>query len=136
MSREAMTRRICRALESEHVDILGHPTGRLLGARDPYEVDVEAIIETAARTGTILEINAAPERLDLKDTHVRLAKERGVRLEIGTDAHSAAQLRHMPLGVSVARRGWLEAGDVINTLPLAALRDALGRRAGGRRSGR
>jgi DNA polymerase (family 10) len=127
MSREAMTRRICKALENEHVDILGHPTGRLLGARDPYEVDIEAVIDAAARTGTVLEINAAPERLDLRDTYVRLAKERGVRLEIGTDAHSAAQLRHMPLGVSVARRGWLEAGDVINTLPLASLRDILGR---------
>lgn len=130
MSREAMTARIVRAMESGRVDILGHPTGRLLAARDPYEVDVEAIIEAAARTGTILEINAAPERLDLKDAYVRAAKERGVLLEIGTDAHSSAQLRHMALGVSTARRGWLEARDVINTLPLAKLREHLRARAG------
>jgi DNA polymerase (family 10) len=127
MTREEMTRRIVKALESEQVDILGHPTGRLLGARDPYEVDVEAVVDAASRTGTALEINAAPERLDLKDTHARLAKERGVRLEIGTDAHSTAQLQHMPLGVSVARRGWLESKDVINTLPLGKLRDLLAR---------
>jgi DNA polymerase (family 10) len=127
MTREEMTRRIVKALESEQVDILGHPTGRLLGVRDPYEVDVEAVVDAASRTGTALEINAAPERLDLKDTHARLAKERGVRLEIGTDAHSTAQLQHMPLGVSVARRGWLESKDVINTLPLGKLRDLLAR---------
>lgn len=128
MSRDAMTSRIVRAMESEHVDILGHPTGRLLGARDPYEVDIEAVVDAAARTGTALEINAAPERLDLKDTDVRLARERGARLAIGTDAHSCAQLRYMSLGVGTARRGWAEPKDVINTLPLASLLDALGRR--------
>lgn len=130
MSREAMTSRIVRAMESEHVDILGHPTGRLLGARDPYEVDVEAVVDAAVRTGTALEINAAPERLDLKDTDVRLARERGARLAIGTDAHSCAQLRYMPLGVGTARRGWVEAREVINTLPLASLREVLGHREG------
>ncbi len=126
MSREAMTARIVRAMESGHVDILGHPTGRLLGARDPYEVDIEAVVDTAVRTGTALEINAAPERLDLKDTDVRLARERGARLAIGTDAHSSAQLRYMSLGVGTARRGWAEAQDVINTLSLASLREVLG----------
>jgi DNA polymerase (family 10) len=130
MSRDEMTRRIVRALETGRVDILGHPTGRLLGARDPYEVDVERIADAAARTGTALEINASPERLDLKDTDARLARERGVRLAVNTDAHAAADLRHMPLGVSVARRAWAEAADVLNTLSLAALRDHLrGRRA-------
>ncbi len=133
MSRDEMTKRIVRAMESEHVDILGHPTGRLLGSRDPYDVDIEAVVDAAARTGTALEINAAPERLDLKDTHVRLARDRGVRLEIGTDAHTSGQLSHMPLGVSVARRGWVEAKDVINTLPLDALRDLLGHPAGASR---
>ena len=130
MSREAMTSRIVRAMESGHVDILGHPTGRLLGARDPYEVDIEAVVDAAVRTGTALEINAAPERLDLKDTGVRLARERGARLAIGTDAHSCAQLRYMPLGVGTARRGWVEAREVINTLPLASLREVLGHREG------
>jgi DNA polymerase (family 10) len=130
LSREAMTARIVSALETGQVDILGHPTGRLLGAREPYEVDVEAVVDAAARTGTALEINAQPDRLDLKDTYVRLARERGVRLEIGSDAHSAAELRFMPFGVSVARRGWVEARDVINALPLTALRDVLARRRG------
>jgi DNA polymerase (family 10) len=133
MGRDEMTKRIVRAMESERVDIIGHPTGRLLGSRDPYEVDVQVLVDAAARTGTALEINAAPERLDLKDTYVRLARERGVHIEIGTDAHSAAQLRSMALGVSVARRGWLEAKDVINTLPLAALRTLLGRGTGNAR---
>ncbi|MDI6771098.1 MAG: DNA polymerase/3'-5' exonuclease PolX [bacterium] len=136
MSREAMTSRIVRAMESEHVDILGHPTGRLLGARDPYEVDIEAVVDAAVRTGTALEINAAPERLDLKDTDVRLARERGARLAIGTDAHSCAQLRYMPLGVGTARRGWVEAREVINTLPLASLREVLGHRGGNPRGRR
>ncbi len=130
MSREAMTARMVRAMENERVDILGHPTGRLLGSRDPYEVDIEAVVDGAVRTGTALEINAAPERLDLKDTDVRLARERGARLAIGTDAHSVAQLRYMPLGVGTARRGWAEARDVINTLPLASLREVLGHREG------
>jgi DNA polymerase (family 10) len=129
MSREAMTARIVKAMETGRVDILGHPTGRLLGTRDPYEVDIEAVVDAAARTGTALEINAAPERLDLKDTHVRLARERGVRLEIGTDAHTRGHLHHMALGISVARRGWVEPKDVLNTLPLEALRQVLGHRA-------
>jgi DNA polymerase (family 10) len=133
MGRKEMTDRIVRAMESDHVDILGHPTGRLLGQRDPYDVDIEAIVDAAVRTGTALEIDASPDRLDLKDTHVHLAKERGARLAIGTDAHSRDQLRHMPLGVSVARRGWVEAGDVINTLALPKLLDALRRPTAGSR---
>jgi DNA polymerase (family 10) len=133
MTRDEMTKRIVRAMESDQVDIIGHPTGRLLGARDPYDVDVEALVDAAVRTGTALEINASPERLDLKDSYVRMAKERGARFAIGTDAHTAAHLRSMGLGVSVARRGWLEAPDVINTRPLAALRDLLKRRRSGRR---
>ena len=130
MTREAMTRRIVKAMEREHADILGHPTGRLLGQRDPYEVDVEAIVDAAARTGTALEINGAPERLDFKDTHARLAKGRGVRLVIGTDAHTGDHLLNMKFGVSTARRGWVEARDVLNTLPAAKLLEAFGRTAG------
>jgi DNA polymerase (family 10) len=130
MSREAMTRRIITAMEHAHAHILGHPTGRLLGQRDPYELDVEAVVDAAVRTGTALEINAAPERLDLKDTYARLAKERGARLVIGTDAHTGDHLRHMTYGVSVARRGWVEARDVLNTLPLPKLLEATRRTAG------
>jgi len=130
MTRDAMTRRIIKAMESEHADILGHPTGRLLGQRDPYEIDIEAIVDAAAKTGTALEINGAPERLDLKDTHAHLAKERGVKLVIGTDAHTGDHFQHMRFGVSVARRGWMEAKDVLNTLPVAKLLGALGRTTG------
>ncbi|MDQ7859969.1 MAG: DNA polymerase/3'-5' exonuclease PolX [Armatimonadota bacterium] len=133
MSRDEMTRRIVRALETGRVDILGHPTGRLLGARDPYEVDIERIVDAAARSGVALEINASPERLDLKDTDARLARERGVRLAVNTDAHAAAELRHMPLGISVARRAWAEAADVLNTLSPTALRAHLRGRRGARR---
>jgi DNA polymerase (family 10) len=133
MNRAEMTRRIVRAMENEHVDILGHPTGRKLGERDAYDVDIEAIVDVAVRTGTALEIDAYPDRLDLKDMHVRLARERGARLAIGSDAHAVAHLRHMPFGVSVARRGWVEAKDVINTLPLPKLLDLLRRPIGARR---
>lgn len=134
MDRDQMTARIVKALESERVHVLGHPTGRLLGARDPYEVDIEAIVEGASRTGTALEINAAPERLDLRDAHVRLAKEHKVMVAIGTDAHTRGQLENMGFGVSVARRGWLEASDVLNTRSPGALRALL--RSGPGRRGR
>lgn len=121
MNEDEMTSRIVKAMESPHVDILGHPTGRLLGRRDAYAVKMEPLIDAARRTGTALEINASPDRLDLSDVHAKMAKERGVRLVISTDAHSRYQLRYMQFGISVARRAWLEPGDVINTLPLAKL---------------
>jgi len=128
MSEEEMTRRIVKAMENPHVDILGHPTGRLLGQRDPYQVDIEKIVEAARRTQTVLEINATPERLDLKDSHARMAKEHGVKLAINTDAHSRHQLRYMEFGVGTARRGWLEPKDVVNTLRLNDLLDFLRKR--------
>ena len=122
MSEAEMTRRIIRAMESPHVDIVAHPTGRLLGQRESYSVNVERLIDAARRTNTALEINAAPERLDLRDSQARMAKERGVRLSINTDAHTRYQLRYMEFGVGTARRGWVEPQQVINTLPLAELR--------------
>jgi DNA polymerase (family 10) len=121
MSEAAMTRRIIRAIENPHVDIVAHPTGRLLGQRESYSVNVERLVEAARRARTALEINAAPKRLDLRDTQARMAKERGVRLAINTDAHTRDQLRYMEFGVGTARRGWVEPGDVINTLPLRDL---------------
>jgi len=130
MSREAMTSRVTRAMQSGRVDILGHPTGRRLSQRDPYDLDMEAVVETAVATGTALEVNASPERLDISDAHVRLATERGARLAIDTDAHTGGQMSHMPLGVGVARRGWAQAKDVINTLPLRDLLKTLKRAAG------
>ncbi|MBI4280242.1 MAG: DNA polymerase/3'-5' exonuclease PolX [Armatimonadetes bacterium] len=121
MGAAEMTRRIIRAMESPHVDIIGHMTGRLLGSRDPYAVEIEALLEAAARIGTVIEINATPERLDIKDTYARMARERGVKLAINTDAHSRHQLRYTEFGVGTARRGWVEPGDVINALPVKKL---------------
>lgn len=121
MDREQMTERIVRAIRNPHVDVLGHPTGRLLLRRDPYEVDVEKVIEVAAEHGVALEINAFPDRLDLDDVWTRRAKELGAMLCISTDAHAPDQLAFMRYGVAVARRGWLEKKDVLNALPLEQL---------------
>lgn len=136
MDVRAMTERIIRAMQNPYVTIIGHPTGRLVQQRDPYSVDVEQLVEAARKTGTILEVNAAPERLDLKDVHVRLAKESGVLLAVNTDAHSTSQLRYMVLGVGTARRGWAEAKDVVNTRPLHELLELVGRKRPVRRRSR
>ncbi|MCL4847587.1 MAG: DNA polymerase/3'-5' exonuclease PolX [Acidobacteria bacterium] len=125
--RQQMTDRILRALECRWVDALGHPTGRRLLARAPYEVDVERLIEAAASHGVALEINAQPDRLDLGDVHARLARDRGVPILLATDAHSAQGLDAMRWAVAVAERAWLEAGDVLNTKPALAFRRALRR---------
>lgn len=121
LSREEMTQRLVRAMENPHVDIIGHLTGRLLGKRDAYDLDLDRVMEAARRTATAFEINASPERLDLRDVHARMAKEHGVKLAINTDAHSRYQLPYVELGIGVARRAWLEAGDVMNTYPLPKL---------------
>ena len=119
LPRAAQTQRLVRAMENPHADILFHPTGRVLGKREPYDVDIDAIIAAAKRTGTVLEIDALPERLDLKDDHVRKAIDAGVRIVIDSDAHAIAHLRYADdYGISVARRGWATAKDVINTLPV------------------
>jgi len=127
MSKEEMTRRIIRAMENPHADILFHPTGRVLEKREPYEVDIDAIIEAAKRTGTVLEVDGYPDRLDLKDEHVRKAVAAGVKIVIDSDAHSAQHLRFVEYGIATARRGWAKKSDVLNCLPadelLAALKD-------------
>jgi DNA polymerase (family 10) len=120
-TQEPMTRRIIKAMENPNVDVLGHPTGRLMPDREPVAVDMEAIFQAAVRTRTMLEINAMPSRLDLKDTHVYRARELGIKLVISTDAHSTEHLGFMRFGVGVARRGWCEAKDILNTKPLAEL---------------
>jgi DNA polymerase (family 10) len=120
-----MTTRVIKAIENPHLDILGHPTGRLLGRREPFAVDMEEVIEAAAQTGTVLEINAAPERMDLNDTYAKRAKERGVKLTINSDAHSTKGLGLLPWGLRMARRAGLTAEDVINTYPLPKLRATL-----------
>ena len=119
--RKKMTERIIRALETPHVHVLAHPSGRLLGGREPYEVEMEEVMEAAQRFGKTLEINAYFERLDLDAIHCRKAKEMGVRVAIGTDAHHIDQMWMMSLGVAVAKRGWLEPPDVLNPHPLKAL---------------
>ena len=113
--REQITTRITTAMRNPYLHIIAHPTGRLLGEREPYEVDIDRVIEVARETGTALEINAYTERLDLDDINCMKAKQKGVRLAIGTDAHHLDQLWMMELGVMVARRGWLEASSVLNT---------------------
>jgi DNA polymerase (family 10) len=115
MSRQKMTDRICRALAHPLVHVLGHPTGRLLLRRDPYEVDIEKVIAEAVTHGVWLEINAYPDRLDLRDTHARAARDAGAKLTISTDAHSTEQLKLMKYGVWTARRAWLTKADVMNT---------------------
>ena len=114
--RATMTQRIVTAMENEHVDIIAHPTGRVLGKREPYEVDMERLMEVARDTGTIMELNSFPNRLDLNDVHCRMAKDYGVLIAISTDAHDATQMGAViKYGVATARRGWLEAKDVVNT---------------------
>ncbi|HYS43960.1 MAG TPA: DNA polymerase/3'-5' exonuclease PolX [Geobacteraceae bacterium] len=125
-SREQITARIVAAMRNPWVSIIAHPTGRLLGERDAYEVNMEELLRVAKETGTALEINTYPFRLDLNDTHARQAKELGVPLVINTDTHVISQFDTLPYGVSVARRGWLKKGDVLNTLELPALLKRLG----------
>jgi DNA polymerase (family 10) len=113
--RDVMTRRVLTAIENEHVDIIGHPTGRILGRRQPYEIDMQRIIDRAAETRTALECNASPYRLDLDDSYIKDAHERGVVISIGTDAHDPSEFMHMRYGIITCRRGWATAADILNT---------------------
>jgi len=117
-SEEQMTRRVIGAMENPHVDAIAHPTCRLIGEREPIAIDMEAVFRAAAKNNKALEINAMPNRMDLKDLHTFRARELGVKLLIGTDAHSGAQLSFMKFGVGVARRGWCEPEHILNTRPL------------------
>lgn len=118
-SKERMTRRILGAIANPHIDIIAHPTCRLIGEREPSEVDLEAVFKAAIEHGKALEINAMPSRLDLKDIHAYRARELGVKLVISTDAHQAGHLPLMRFGIGVARRAWCETKDILNTRPLA-----------------
>jgi DNA polymerase (family 10) len=117
-SREQATRRVLNAIENPHVDMIAHPTGRLLPDRAGADLDIDAVLAAAAETGTILEINAHPARLDLRDSHVRRAVELGVRIAINTDAHRPGEFDNRRYGVATAQRGWATAADVVNTWPL------------------
>ncbi|HET6442866.1 MAG TPA: DNA polymerase/3'-5' exonuclease PolX [Phycisphaerae bacterium] len=125
MDEAKMTERLLAAIGSGVVDCIGHPFGRLIGSRDPIRFDADRVFEACREHGVCLEINSYPDRLDLPDIYCKRAKEAGVTMAISTDAHKPADLDLMPFGVSVARRGWLEKGDVLNTLSAAALRKRL-----------
>lgn len=127
LSKKEQTRRILKAMENPHFSIFAHPTGRLIGLRDAYDVDIGMIIEACSQRGCILELNAQPDRLDLNDIHCKLAKEAGVPIAISTDAHSVKDLDLMELGIGQARRGWLEKEDVVNTKSLKELMKMLKR---------
>ena len=119
--REEMTRRILKAMHNPHVDIIAHPTGRILKRREEYEVAVDDLLKAAQETGTILEINSYPERLDLGDVNIRAAKQAGIKMVINTDTHNVDQLHLMGFGISQARRGWAEQQDIINAWPVTEL---------------
>jgi DNA polymerase (family 10) len=121
LSRTGMTNRVLAALQNDQVDILGHPTGRIIQQREPVQLDLALVFDTAGKRGVSLEINAFPSRLDLSDINCRMAREHGARFSIGSDAHARENLGFMELGVATARRGWLEANDIINTLHLRDL---------------
>jgi DNA polymerase (family 10) len=129
MEKDAMTDRVLKAMRHPAVDILAHPTGRILNRRRPFDLDVDAILEAAAELDVAVELNAHPQRLDLHDGHLRRARELGVKVAINTDAHSVQDLALMSYGVDQARRGWLEKGDVLNTLTLDAFQAWMGRKA-------
>jgi DNA polymerase (family X) len=130
LDRAEMTERILAAIENPYTQIVGHPTGRLVLRRDSYAYDMERILDAAHKHGVVMECNASPERLDLKDTHLRMAKERGVKIVISTDAHGTLGLEDMRYGVQMARRGWIEKKDVINTLGVEKLLAGLRERPG------
>jgi histidinol phosphatase-like PHP family hydrolase len=121
-SKDEMTKRIVTAMENPYVNVIGHPTARLIGRREPIDFDFEEVFKAAARTGTAMEINCHPDRLDLRDEHILWARRHGVKFAVDTDAHSIPDLDNLHFGVATAQRGWLTKDDVINTWPLAKLK--------------
>jgi len=124
------TERILRAMDQRFFSILGHPSGRLINEREPYAVDMAAVIQKAGERGCFLELNANPQRLDLTDTYCQMARQAGVLVAINTDAHSVADFDQIAYGVGQARRGWLEKKDVLNARPLRELTRLLKRTMG------
>ncbi len=128
LSEKDQTNRIKRAMENLHVDIVFHPTGRIINRREAYAVDVNDLIDTAKKTGTILEIDAFPDRLDLNDEYIRKGIARGIKFSIDSDAHSTLHFDFLEFGVAQARRGWAGKGDVINAWPLERMKGFLKRK--------
>ncbi len=120
--KEQVTERVLRAMDNPFVDVIAHPTARILRRRDPMDLDLEAVFEKAGATGTLMELNSYPDRLDLDDTLIRMARRHGVRFCLGTDAHSDAHMSYMRFGVAVARRGWMTPAETLNAQPLAEVR--------------
>jgi DNA polymerase (family 10) len=127
LPREAQTERVIRAMQNRYVHIIGHPTGRLIAEREPFEIDMERVIAAARELECYLEINSQPERLDLNDLHAHAAKSKGVKLSVSTDSHATSSFQYIRYGIDQARRAWLTADDVINTRSLVALRKLLKR---------
>jgi len=127
LDRQQMTDRLLRAIENPHVDVLGHPTGRKILQRPPYAFDAETVVDAAVRHHVALEINCQVDRLDLNDVHAKLARDRGARLVISTDAHSKTAFGRLRWGVLMARRAWLQPSDVLNTRPFEEFRASLRR---------
>lgn len=125
LPRREQTERVILAMRNPHVDILFHPTGRLIGKREPYDIDMDAVIRAAKETGTVLEVDAFPDRLDLKDEYIRKCVETDVKMSIDSDAHSAAHFSVLEYGIAQARRGWAERKDIINAWPLEQMRKSL-----------
>ncbi len=125
LPKNEQTKRIASAMYNSHVDIIFHPTGRRIQQRQPLDLDIEKILDVSKETKTILEVDASPERLDLQDEHIRLAIQRGCKLSIDSDAHDRSHLRFVGFGIAQARRGWAEANDIINTLPLEKFLNSL-----------
>jgi DNA polymerase (family 10) len=123
-----MTDRLIRAIESKSVSIIGHPTGRILLRRDAYPYDMDAVLRAAAKNKVAMELNAYPDRLDLCDMHLRMAKERGVKIVINTDAHHTSHMEKIKYGILQARRAWLTKEDVLNTMPTSAFAKEMSRR--------
>jgi DNA polymerase (family 10) len=121
MPKEKMTERIIKAMKNPNVDIISHPTGRIIQRRDEYQIDFEKILKAAKETNTILEINSYPDRLDLNDINIKQAKEIGVKMVINTDSHNKDHMKFIELGIAQARRGWAEKEDIINCWPLEKL---------------
>ncbi len=127
LSSKEQTERVLKAMDNKYFNIFAHPTGRLINTRKPYDIDIEKVMKEAGKKGCFLELNASPERLDLSDTNVKMAKEIGLKLSVSTDAHTIDQLKNMRHGIAQARRGWLEKDDVINTRPWSKLKKLLKR---------
>jgi DNA polymerase (family 10) len=130
LSAEEQTQRMLRAISNRYVDIIGHPTGRILLGREGYILDIDAVIDAASAHGTCIEINADPSRLDLDWRYLHKARDKGIKIPIDPDAHTLAGLDNMRYGIGIARKGWLRSSDVLNTMPIEALLDFFKERRG------